>query len=423
MNNNESSHNPTEDIIDDTSISTNTDDKSTKQQSKCRAVTGGTATSGGQHAGITTASSTINATAQQPQQNGDHDVEEGLTSHVLPPGAYAVPGVDAVLGRSCALGIPLSSNLMERAQSDDLPEAILVEHAELVEAAQRVEATALVPITAPVEQSNMIVADGRLVRPWYKQGVFYVGLLFVTGAVITAVLVTASATTTDGASAGDLNSNTNFSASPTVSSGPSSAPSLAPTDYVELQRFTLRSVFELTSSHDNHNADNSSSWIIDDGWNVNAKANNNTNVCQWYGITCDTVRNQYVTRIDLPNNGLRGDMNAVSQLLRLIPTLEELSLRSNDLTGDMEVIGGDLLLLSLKFVDLRQNEIVGMVTEEFCNRKHASPFGVSLLYVDCTIECSCCDQTCECVDLVDVDWVDDFGRSCVWYVRIMFAVY
>ena len=457
MNNERSncSNNRTEDINVTTTTSTDDDNSSTIQalQSKCHNVTAGTTTG--------------HAQQQQPQQNIIHgdDVGEGSTTantftnarlsgacSVLPAVgttmtdeecAYSTVAADmeAEAGLAFELGISLDSNLLEgqghnnnnnesdisssnMSPSNDLPEAILVQYAEVVDDEEALD-------------TDMTVTSGRLILPWYQRSGFYVGLLLVIGALITAVLVTASVFATNDDTnngAATLKPNSNSSASPAVSSGPSFVPGFAPTEYVQLQQYALRSVFDLTSSHDNHNADNSSSstttsWINDDGWNMNSNDttasgiynynSNDVNVCQWYGITCDTVRNQYVTQINLPNNGLSGDMNAVSQVLCAITTLEDLNLQSNDLTGDMEVIGGGLLLLSryasLKFVDLRHNDIVGRVTEEVCNASNAAPSFDLSLYLDCTIECSCCDQPCECVDLV-VDWVDDFGRNCIWYV-------
>ena len=238
--------------------------------------------------------------------------------------------------------------------SSDLPQAIQVEQAEVVtDEEQQI-------------QNIDIVTDGVIVRPWYKRWIIWMVIMtFLVFVVIVAVLV----------SENDSNSSTQPS----------------------LQFVALQNLFA---------AANGAAWTDQNGWNQTDPST----ICQWYGITCSITNN--VTRIELPHNGLAGDMVSVSEALLPIESLVTLNLQSNELIGNMESIRINLALFpSLRNIDLRVNDIDGGVTDKLCDFTRANE-DFQMLYVDCSIGCACCNQTCECEDLVD--WRDSNGYNCSW---------
>ena len=77
-----------------------------------------------------------------------------------------------------------------------------------------------------------------------------------------------------------------------------------------------------------HHATSPNLWKETKGWKRKY-----VHECKWYGVMCD--EKDRVTRIELRDNGLRGE---VPPELKLIDTLEVLNLNANkDLTGDMPV--------------------------------------------------------------------------------------
>uniref|UniRef100_A0A7S2K8S2 Leucine-rich repeat-containing N-terminal plant-type domain-containing protein n=1 Tax=Leptocylindrus danicus TaxID=163516 RepID=A0A7S2K8S2_9STRA len=379
------------------------------------------------------------------QHHSDGDVEEGTCTASIDdsrerprttrqPGAYAVGGRnDRTAGlppessssalsispsiSSLEVGIPMQFRLGMRGSADDienslrhsghisrgistrevlnrnssnhphlnLPEAILVEHAEVVESEDlNPPAENPAPTTVMAQQvasNNIFVADGQLVLPWYRRPGSYLIILVVVGCIVTTVLVTGIMGNDSGGD-GDSDSST-FDDSRTY---PSLSPNFSPTvSQFDIQYNALKNFYNLTSNN------GTSPWINSDGWNSTEVVDTERHdVCEWYGITCTASPNRFVTEIDLSNNDLIGDMEVVSQAL----------------SGYLSSVE------YLKSVDLRGNNITGQVTEELCG---VTVTGIEQsLFLDCFIDCPCCKQTCECVDLVP-GWVDDFGRGCLWY--------
>jgi Leucine-rich repeat (LRR) protein len=109
----------------------------------------------------------------------------------------------------------------------------------------------------------------------------------------------------------------------------------------DLERQALIDLFE---------AMDGTNWTTNTGWNTDAP------VCDWFGISTDD--DAHVIGIDLPDNGLRGEIpTTISQLIHLI----NLDLSSNNVIGEIPATIGDLSLLQSLVLD--NNILVGQIPE------------------------------------------------------------
>ncbi|WP_282162860.1 leucine-rich repeat domain-containing protein [Ulvibacterium marinum] len=109
----------------------------------------------------------------------------------------------------------------------------------------------------------------------------------------------------------------------------------------DLERQALIDLFEAMGG---------TNWTTNTGWNTDAP------VCDWFGITTDDEA--HVIGVDLPDNGLRGEIPAtIAQLMHLI----NLNLSSNNVIGEIPVAIGDLSVL--QSLVLNNNILVGQIPE------------------------------------------------------------
>jgi len=107
--------------------------------------------------------------------------------------------------------------------------------------------------------------------------------------------------------------------------------------------------------------------------------------CSWYGIKCsDDYFN--ITEIDLVGNNLAGTTEDMGESLTNLLSLKLLNLASNSIQGNIYGLNKYLLALkNLRIINLRDNQITGTVSGSFCE---------TAIFVDCTVECECCDRRC-----------------------------
>lgn len=109
----------------------------------------------------------------------------------------------------------------------------------------------------------------------------------------------------------------------------------------DLERQALIDLFEAMGG---------TNWTTNTGWNTDAP------VCDWFGITTDDEA--HVIGIDLPDNGLRGEIpETIAQLIHLI----NLNLSSNNVIGEIPVAIGNLS--ALQSLVLNNNILVGQIPE------------------------------------------------------------
>ena len=96
-----------------------------------------------------------------------------------------------------------------------------------------------------------------------------------------------------------------------------------------------------------YNATAGDNWINNSGWLAP-----DTAICEWYGITCDSINGEaFLSGIDLPDNGLKG---AIDGLDLLAYPLQRLDLSGNALSG-----GLDRLPIGVTVLDLSRNQLTG----------------------------------------------------------------
>jgi len=79
-------------------------------------------------------------------------------------------------------------------------------------------------------------------------------------------------------------------------------------------------------------------WVNNSNWLVN---DNDTTICDWYGITCS---GKWVQKLDLSSNGLGGPL---PDQWERVPYLESIDLASNKILGTLSASIGNLSLSSL----------------------------------------------------------------------------
>ena len=239
--------------------------------------------------------------------------------------------------------------------------------------------------------------------PWYKQKKI-VGLVLLVVVIIVGLVVILLLTL----NSEDSNSNTVStpapSLSPSLSLNPTSIPSFSPTGFIELQRFSLRNFYK---------NQNGKYWQNSSGW---SDMNDNSDVCDWFGITCGGQFRD-VVEIDLSNNNLTGELHIDDMIV--LQTLKKIDFSLNNITGNMTYISDRLASIpSLDIIDFRLTEFYGDISQTYCD-VHGSK-GKSIkdfdgVFVDCNIGCSCCkarEVYCGCIDVAD--FVDMYGDDCQW---------
>jgi len=95
------------------------------------------------------------------------------------------------------------------------------------------------------------------------------------------------------------------------------------------------------------------------------------NHCVWYGVTCDTETNSSTVMLELPSNGLSGNLNArISELMSGLNNLEVLNLEGNDIMGSIPT---EIAMLDgLVKLDLsnQKHGLEGIIPEEISNMKY-----------------------------------------------------
>jgi RHS repeat-associated protein len=105
-----------------------------------------------------------------------------------------------------------------------------------------------------------------------------------------------------------------------------------------------------------YNSTNGSSWINNTGW-IDGAAGIDCDVCNWYGVACDF--NGRVTKLNLPNNGLTGNIpTEIGSILEL----ETINLSGNSLFGNVppEIS----TLIKLRIFNLSNNTLSGQIPVE-----------------------------------------------------------
>eukprot|EP00816_Leptocylindrus_hargravesii_P012624 CAMPEP_0196819648 /NCGR_PEP_ID=MMETSP1362-20130617/71514_1 /TAXON_ID=163516 /ORGANISM="Leptocylindrus danicus, Strain CCMP1856" /LENGTH=917 /DNA_ID=CAMNT_0042198211 /DNA_START=53 /DNA_END=2803 /DNA_ORIENTATION=+ len=292
-------------------------------------------------------------------------------------------------------------------------------------------------------------AEVFVAKPWYTRrrtfGSAALAIIGIIVAVVTTSIVSQSVTSRNNSSSsnesgGDGTNSDNGnnagivpSSPPSLSQIPSDIPSLAPTSYFELTYNALKEFFEAAGGLSSGSSGNDlgrggegtddgvalstfqssqSQWINATGW---TKSDKHSSVCTWYGVICNADQTE-VIGLDLARNNLVGDITSVMRPILTIYTLQSVQFKNNRLSGNISELEALIVnsssprATSLAQMDLRYNLLdnVGAVSSSMCN-------AIEALYVDCDLECPCCDHQalCECVDVEG--FVDLNGEFCDWY--------
>ncbi|CAN6921475.1 unnamed protein product [Brassica oleracea] len=100
---------------------------------------------------------------------------------------------------------------------------------------------------------------------------------------------------------------------------------------------------------------------------------NNTECCNWKGITCDPKSGE-VIELDLSSSNLGGQLHSVSSL-QTLSYLTTLDLSGNDFSGHIPSSIGDLS--NLTFLDLSDNHFSGQIPSAIGNLSHLTNLGLS----------------------------------------------
>lgn len=110
--------------------------------------------------------------------------------------------------------------------------------------------------------------------------------------------------------------------------------------YQEVQLAGLQAFFEST---------NGERWSQSMGW-----LDTSVELCGWYGVTCDES-GENVTGLALPGNGLIGDLSTADQFFDIV-SIKNVDLSDNELTGP--VVLGFGIMPNLEMLDLSRNNLV-----------------------------------------------------------------
>lgn len=110
--------------------------------------------------------------------------------------------------------------------------------------------------------------------------------------------------------------------------------------YQEVQLAGLEAFFEST---------NGERWSLSMGW-----LDTSVEVCGWYGLTCDES-GENVIGLALPGNGLVGDLSAADQFFDIV-SIKSVDLSDNELTGPVTLGFG--LMPNLETLDLSRNNLL-----------------------------------------------------------------
>ena len=270
------------------------------------------------------------------------------------------------------------------------------------------ESATVSPENAPVSPIYLVEAEPML--PWYRQKKF-VGSVLVIISVSVIIIVALVIVLSDKQSFRTSMPSPSPTPFPSVSKGPSTFPSLSPTGYIEAERASLLSIYQIT---------NGDYWYNSSGWGDHDP---NSNVCGWFGITCG-VQFGEVIHINLSNNNVTSsknieDENTLRSNLLTIVSLEKINLSLNDIKFNMTEMSKALKdLPNLNEIDFRFNSrLTGIVTDDLCihngGGNDANECDYNIL-VDCSIECNCCkhDVFCACEDFEE--FVDRYNDECDW---------
>jgi DNA-binding SARP family transcriptional activator/Leucine-rich repeat (LRR) protein len=117
--------------------------------------------------------------------------------------------------------------------------------------------------------------------------------------------------------------------------------------YPLLEREALVALYNSTGGKD---------WTVSEGWN------SDDTHCNWYGVKCS---DDIVTKLQLPNNNLRGDL---PDQINNLSNLAVLDLRENELTGGIPTTLGTLEKLAE--LNLSYNHLEGKIPPELGNLKN-----------------------------------------------------
>ncbi|KAJ6304070.1 hypothetical protein OIU77_017865 [Salix suchowensis] len=101
------------------------------------------------------------------------------------------------------------------------------------------------------------------------------------------------------------------------------------------------------------------------GWGAN-----NTNYCNWAGISCG-LNHSMVEELDLSRLGLRGNVTLISEL----KALKQLDLSSNGFHGEIPSSLGNLS--QLEFLDLSLNKFGGVIPMELGSLRNLKSLNLS----------------------------------------------
>ena len=159
-------------------------------------------------------------------------------------------------------------------------------------------------------------------------------------------------------------------------------------------------------------------------WNNNTNWNTNTDICTWYGVTCDESLSsgKKVTELNLKKNNIFG---TIASEIGLLEKLSFIDFDSNSMSGSIPTQLGELTMLrhfevdgnrltgtipselesldDLKEVYLQNNNFSGTMPSELCARRDSVGGELDTLIADCSgngndfgnddMVCSCC-TTC-----------------------------
>ena len=199
--------------------------------------------------------------------------------------------------------------------SQNIPRATMVHDAEVVVVHGSDERTSL----------DIVVANGRLIKPWYKRRKFWCVLMIVCGALMAVVVMIWSA--------------------PSSSSGGGQSHKKKILSNVALaEQQTLEEFYDVLNGTD---------WVANRGWETNE-----SHPCDdWYGVTCDV--NYRITHIGLSANGLRGSLPASIGKLEKLKTL---GLFANDISSSIPTKIGSLT--SLLYLRIDSNSMTSSIPTE-----------------------------------------------------------
>eukprot|EP00816_Leptocylindrus_hargravesii_P006207 CAMPEP_0196819544 /NCGR_PEP_ID=MMETSP1362-20130617/71050_1 /TAXON_ID=163516 /ORGANISM="Leptocylindrus danicus, Strain CCMP1856" /LENGTH=839 /DNA_ID=CAMNT_0042198083 /DNA_START=125 /DNA_END=2641 /DNA_ORIENTATION=+ len=332
-------------------------------------------------------------------QESNHPVQIRPQDVVGIPGAFAISPPPGLYDDN-DVDVNHHENSTNRPPSDEESPPII--YAELVAEEEEAEITSTSPSRDNEVRTAELVTDALLVVPFFKQTKFWCGFVFIaiSMSLFLAFLI-----------GGGVAGSTLSSSSEDTSSNRD-------------QRNLLEEFFQVSGG---------ANWLDSTGWR---DANNNDDsMCTWHGVVCD-FEERYVTKLNLPNNNLTGDVEEmIEPLLAGIRSLTRLDLKGNQIAGNFTAASMRIAQMGeqLVYMDFRTNSMLtGYVPYDVCSTllhldEHegeveinphftASMMESFVVRVDCAISCDCCNHDVLCSSCSDLPgWLDENGQGCSWY--------